>query len=137
MRTTRRAFRKFFGFLLVGGAGFIVDAGILTVLSSVVWLDIYLSRLISFIFATFTTWLLNRLFVFRKNLNNKLSKKAEYTRYIGVQTLGGATNLLVFAIVIHLEPALIKQPVIPLAWGSAFGLIVNYLGARYWVFNVS
>ena len=56
---------KVLGFAVVGGVGFLVDGGILTLLSMVAHTNIYLARGASFSSATLATWLLNRTFVFQ------------------------------------------------------------------------
>ena len=56
---------KVLGFAVVGGVGFLVDGGILTLLSQVAHTNIYLARGASFSLATLATWLLNRTFVFQ------------------------------------------------------------------------
>ena len=121
-------------FAVVGGVGFIVDGGLLTLLSQYFQLDVYFSRLISFSAATLTTWLLNRALVFKSKRGASTRKSAEYGRYLCVQVVGAAANLGVFTLVIAAYFPLKSVPVIPLAIGAVFGLLVNYTGSRYWVF---
>jgi putative flippase GtrA len=59
--------KKIFSFGVVGGVGFVVDAGVLTLLSSKMGVNIYVSRLFSFTVAVFVTWMLNRKWVFNSD----------------------------------------------------------------------
>ncbi len=122
------------GFAAVGGAGFVVDASILTILSQVLGVNIYESRVISFSAATLATWFLNRTFVFQRQALSPRSRSAEYVRYLLVQTGGALLNLAVFSVLIEWIPPLRFYPVVPLAAGAAVGLVFNFTGSRYWVF---
>jgi putative flippase GtrA len=123
-------------FAIVGGIGFVVDAGILTVLASWLGFNVYASRAVSFATAVIATWALNRQWVFG-GLKSRHARAvgAEYLRYVVVQTVGALTNLVVFVAVLAAVPGLIGYPVVPLAIGAIAGLLVNFAGARAWVFR--
>lgn len=125
--------REMLGFAIVGGTGFLVDAAILTMLSS--QMNIYVARAISFAIALTVTWLLNRNFVFRAAKDVKQGKIVEYSKYLVVQASGASVNLAAFSLLIYLYEELKLIPVVPLAFGSALGMLVNYFGARAWVFS--
>ena len=127
--------QKLIYFSFVGSVGFLVDAGILTLLSQYYGFDIYLGRLISFSSATMTTWVLNRKVVFRQEVDPDRRKSLEYVRYLLVQTTGGGVNLLIFTLLIMAAASLKSQPIIPLAVGAIFGLVINFTGTRYWVYS--
>ncbi|HYD80942.1 MAG TPA: GtrA family protein [Paucimonas sp.] len=126
---------RLFAFGVVGGFGFAVDGGILTLLSQRFGIDIYVSRGISFSIATVATWLLNRRLVFKMETAGATPKGREYGRYLLVQTGGALLNLGVFSALIRAYPSLHAIPVVPLAVGAVFGLALNYSGARFWVFK--
>ena len=125
---------KLLYFIFVGGIGFLVDGGLLTLCSQYFSFDIYMSRLLSFSVATITTWGLNRTLVFKHDADPSVRKIVEYGRYLFVQVGGGAANLLVFTLVLAIHPPLKAIPIIPLFFGSIFGLFINFAGSRYWVF---
>jgi len=127
--------RRLTHFTIVGGVGFLVDGSVLTLLSQYYGFDIYLARLVSFSSATMATWVLNRKIVFRREVDSDRPISAEYARYLFVQTTGGGVNLLVFTILIMVAPSLNSHPIIPLAVGAIFGLVVNFTGVRYWVYS--
>ncbi|HET7033723.1 MAG TPA: GtrA family protein [Casimicrobiaceae bacterium] len=125
----------FVRFAIVGGIGFIVDAGILSALVSWFGLNVYASRAVSFSIAVLATWALNRQWVFGDwKARHASAVGAEYVRYVVVQTVGALTNLAVFVAVLVAVPDLIRYPVVPLAIGAVAGLLVNFAGARLWVF---
>jgi putative flippase GtrA len=119
-------------FVVVGGIGFIVDAGILAVLvHGYQWGD-YTARLVSFAVAVTVTWALNRSYVF--NRNRTLNRRSEYTRYLTVQIMGMAINFLVYSLCIASNELMDQWPVLALAVGSAVALLFNFTGARMFVF---
>lgn len=122
-------------FGLVGAIGFVIDGGILTVLSQRFGVNIYLSRLCSFTMATLGTWILNRTLVFKAQELDAQNKRQEYGKYLLVQIGGALLNLGVFSALIKAVPSLETIPVVPLAIGAVFGMLFNYSGSRYWVFK--
>jgi putative flippase GtrA len=127
--------KKIFSFGIVGGVGFAVDAGVLTVLSSKMGVNIYLARLCSFTVAVFVTWMLNRKWVFKSDGPRTTTKTNEYLSYLTVQIVGALINLGIFSLTIFYFPGLKAYPVIPLAFGSACGMFFNFIGAHVWVFK--
>ena len=129
--------KRLFAFGIVGAVGFLVDGGLLTLLSQTYGVNVYASRLFSFLVATIVTWLLNRSMVFNGAIAYTGNKRHEYGRYFLVQIGGAVVNLGIFSMLITVFPALHSIPIVPLAVGAIFGLIFNYSGARYWVFKKS
>jgi putative flippase GtrA len=127
--------RHFLKFGLVGTLGFIVDAGVLSLLVGPFEANVYVARVISFFVAVLVTWLANRSFTFRHQRRIKISSHEEYLRYFAVQTVGAGINLLVFFLSIQAMPMWQSLPVIPLAIGSVVALVFNYLAARRFVFS--
>jgi len=129
--------RNLLRFGIVGILGFIVDAGVLSLLIELTEVNIYLARLISFVVAVLSTWFVNRNFTFRHMRVTERSIHGEYFRYFGVQTCGAAINLLVFFFLIQMIPMLRLIPVVPLAAGSIVALAFNYVAARRFVFRAA
>lgn len=126
--------RELRAFIVVGAIGFVIDALFLQLFAVMLGVNIYLARLLAFVPATLVTWLLNRRWSFGVGPSTAAHKRREYSKYFAVQCCGVAVNFAVFSVLVMLLPALIRYPVLPLAVGSAFGLIVNYTGSRLWVF---
>jgi putative flippase GtrA len=127
--------RQMVAFAAVGTVGFLVDAGMLTLLSSGFGADVYLSRAFSFTSAVLVTWLLNRSLVFKIRPRPPREKGRELGSYFIVQTGGALLNLATFAALIWLFPGLRAIPVLPLAAGAVLGLVFNFSGSRAWVFE--
>jgi putative flippase GtrA len=126
---------EFVRFVAVGFVGFVVDAGVLTLLASFLGWNVYAARGVSFGIAVFVTWLINRRWTFgSRTMSGAAAAGAEYSRYLVVQVIGALANLGVFVGVLAIQPGLIRYPVVPLAFGAVAGLLVNYCGARAWVF---
>jgi putative flippase GtrA len=126
---------KILGFGLVGGVGFLVDGGVLTLLAQLGDANLFLARGVSFSLATLATWQLNRRYVFSQDVRASRAAGVEYAKYLVVQICGALFNLAVFAGLIISDPAFAGVPIVPLAIGALFGLVINFLGARYWVFR--
>ena len=74
------AARRFAKFLVVGGIGFLVDAGVLTLAVRHLGASVYAARALSFSVAVLATWLLNRTYVFG-TIGHSAPMGAEYGRY--------------------------------------------------------
>lgn len=125
--------REYLAFALVGGIGFLVDAGLLTWLIKIQDWGLYSSRILSFSVAVTVTWYLNRRFTFTKNAGPRRGR--EYGRYFIVQIIGALINLGVYMFAIVIDPALGNTPIIPLALGSAVAMIFNFFGAKFFAFH--
>lgn len=124
--------REFRRFVVVGGLGFCVDGGLLTILMWYGW-DVIPARCCSFLFAVSTTWLLNRLWTFSSGA--LVSIRREYAYYFGTQMLGAVINLTIFFILIELYPVFRDTPLIPLAFGATVSLAFNYVVSKRIVFK--
>lgn len=120
-------------FACIGGIGFALDAGILTLLVTGLGWGVYLARAVSFCTAVTGTWYANRRWVF----DCMRCARGEYSRYFAVQTAGAGLNLCVYVALIQCFPSLAAAPVVPLAAGAGLALIFNYLGAARLVFGRS
>lgn len=124
--------RQFSRFVLVGGFGFFIDAGLLTTLIDNDW-SIIPARSCSFLFAVSATWFLNRLWTF--DSGKVMSMRKEYFYYFNVQILGAFINLSIFFALINIYPIFQEAPLIPLAIGAAISLVFNYLVSKKIVFR--
>ncbi len=101
--------RKFLLFAIAGGAGFVVDTGVLYLLKGS--LGLYGARVISFVCAVATTWIINRSFAFKGQSAN-LPIWREFLHYLGAMILGGAVNYAVYAALVATIPLVAAQPVL-------------------------
>lgn len=125
--------KQFIKFGVVGTAGFIVDASILLVCSSIFEFDIPSSRLISFLCAVFVTWILNRNFTFSKQ--EELKKKKEYTLYLIIQIIGALINYSIFITLINMEQFFKEYLIIPLAIASIVAMFFNFFISKKFIYK--
>ena len=123
----------FMRFCVVGGAGFVVDAGVLYALVGLAHMGPVPARLCSFVVAMLTTWTLNRLWTFR-SLRGHHHPIKEAGLYFLIQMSGGAVNIATYSAALAVFPSLVHWLVIPLAFGTATGLVINFLGSKHIAF---
>ena len=121
---------RFAPFVGVGAVGFVVDASILTALTSGFDWSNYSARAVSFAVAITVTWLLNRNWVFIRTRN----VRREYGAWVLTQIVGASINLGGFALLLALFSELARFPVVALMGGGILALVFNYFAARRWVF---
>ena len=123
---------QFISFALVGVAGFVVDSGTLYA-AMALGAGHYSGRIISYLTAATSTWLLNRRFTFHGR--HDANWLAEWARFLGANALGGLVNYSVYALLVSTSPLIAAQPVIGVAVGSIAGLAVNFTLSRLVVFT--
>ena len=121
-------------FGIVGGIGFLVDAGILYLMLT--WgLDPYSGRVISFLAAATTTWILNRSFTFRRDSRSDTHPAGEWLAYLGLMVIGGLVNYGTYALAVALLEPVEQHPVIGVALGSIAGMAINFWTSKAMVFE--
>ena len=128
----RRLDPEFIRFVVVGSCGFCIDAALLQVFLRL-GLGYYTGRIPSFLIACAATWTLNRLWTFKAG--RKAGKMRQAALYLGVQCVGWATNLSIYALCLLVFPALKGLILIPLAMGAGGGMVVNFLGSKHLAFR--
>jgi len=119
-------------FGLVGVIGFVADAGILYLFKAT--FGLYFGRLISFVSAVFVTWVLNRHLTFKQR-SSGLSLSREFSRYFVSMLGGGVVNYASYATLVYFVDVIANQPVWGVAFGSLAGMLVNFLLAKFFVFQ--
>ena len=123
--------RQFVRFSMVGVAGFLVDASLITLLTNYGGINPLLARLASFLAAATTTWWLNRRFTFAAK---DTSLVRQWLRFMAAMSIGGGVNYAVFTCLVLMLPLVMRQPWTGVAAGSLAGLAVNYYTSRRYVF---
>ncbi|WP_218509975.1 GtrA family protein [Variovorax sp. dw_308] len=123
--------RSFAWFVVAGVLGLVVDVVVLYVLAPLFgW---YAARVLSFLAAATTTWLVNRNYAFADAARHA-SLLREYLGYLMAMLGGAAVNYTVYVLTLHwLEGVWVAA--LGVALGSLSGLTVNFLSARYLVFK--
>ena len=142
---SRRAFPgQMLRFGIVGGIGFLVDAGLLHVMLQL-GLGYYGGRVVSFLAAATTTWILNRSFTFRRESRANGTSSAthpapthpvgEWLAYLGLMAIGGAVNYGTYALAVELSEPVRRYPALGVALGSIAGMAINFWSAKTMVFE--
>lgn len=126
-----RARKEFLFFAIVGAVGFGVDLAVLYLVAPL--LGWYGARVVSFVAAATTTWVLNRRYTFTARASDA-SLLREYAHYLLTMLAGALVNYAVYVLTLHWLSGPLA-PAVGVALGSCAGLVVNFLSARYLVFK--
>lgn len=130
MRRAARPAGEFGRFVVAGAFGMLVDMAVLyaALALGAGWLA---GRLLSFLAAASFTWAANRRYTFTATA----SPWREWVRFIAAMAGGMVVNFLVYALVLSLLPGAWWTPGAAVACGSAAGLVVNFVSAKFLVFR--
>lgn len=120
---------QFLRFSVIGAGGFVVDVGVLYLMTHL-GLDLYSARAVSFLVAATSTWLGNRHFTFSAGRRPPSGLRGEWAAYMGAMTLGGLVNYGVYALLIANFDFFRQQPWLAVAGGTGAGLLINFILAR-------
>ena len=116
-------------FLGVGAAAFLIDAGLLILLTACAHLPPLVARVPSIIFAMIFGWLMNRAFTFPTSTPHGV---AEFLRYAAVAGSSALVNYGMYATALILRPGL---PLLAALFVScALAAVTSYAGYRWLVF---
>ena len=124
------AHQSFLRFAVVGVAGFLVDAGVLTLALSL-GADFYTGRILSFFCAVTATWYMNRVYTFSSKDPRLLR---EWGRFVSANAVGGLINYAIYALLVTTVGLFAIHPVIAVGMGSMAGLLWNFLMSHHLVF---
>lgn len=124
--------RRILLFALVGGAGFLVDAGVLALLLHVSPLGPFSARIVAIAAAMLVTFWLNRTFTFGRS---DRGLAVEGTRYGGVGVSAALLNYAVYSVILLVFPAV--WPVLAVAIASLAAMVWSFLGYSRFVFGAS
>lgn len=117
-------------FVIAGGTGFAVDAGMLALLLAITPLGPFIARVLAIATAMAATWMINRRFTFGKSRHSLV---AEGSRYGGVGLFSALVNFALYSALILTFPHL--WPVAAVAVSSGLSMAVSYLGYSRLVFD--
>lgn len=124
--------KRLLPFAIAGAIGFLVDAGVLLAVSSLV--GPFWGRVVSFTAAVLTTWLINRNFAFADKTSGT-SKSSEFARYLLAMLPGAAMNWLAYTLVVTLFGETPLTLTLAVAAGSIAGMGTNLAAANRLVFR--
>jgi putative flippase GtrA len=124
--------RQVTGFLLAGAGGFVVDAGILQSLVSLLGVHPYPARAVSFTAAVLFTWWVNRSWSFAVD---RRPSWAEFFLYLRSMIVGGVINWIVYSLLIARSDTMRTYPALALVPAVALAMIFNFSAMRFWIFR--
>lgn len=127
--------RSFGRFFVVGGLGFIVDAGGVILLSGMLGLPAWLARIPSFLVATVVTYALHRRWTFGTDPRGGVVRG--WFAYIGATSFGALLNYAAFALWTAMQGSDAAMLFVGTAIGSALGLAFNYAVSSRVIFQRS
>jgi putative flippase GtrA len=130
-------------FAMTGGLGFVVDVGILSVLTVVFDVNPYGARVVAILVAMTTTWLVNRRFTFKvaDRVSDARAVAAEGGRYGLVAVAAALVNYAVYAVTLWSLPVEIFgtddfSPPLAAVVGSGVAMFVSYFGYSRFAFRI-
>jgi len=124
---------NFTKFLIVGLLGTITNVSIFYLFVDRLSYSPIQISIIGFIFASIQNYILNNNWTFIVNNEKRSLSKLNYFKYLTVSIASLAVNLSVLQFVLNQYMPEIKS--IAQLIGIASGTLVNYIGAKKWVFN--
>ncbi len=124
---------EMFRFGVVGGVGFLVDAGVLLAMLSL-GLGPYGGRVVSYVVAASCTFALNRAWTFRAQPKSATPVR-QWVLFLALNLIGFACNYGAYAALISSVPLVARFPVLGVAAGSLAGMTGNFLLSRRYVFG--
>jgi len=126
--------QQFIKFSMVGGVGFVVDAGTYFVMTHYLGGDLVISRFISaLVFGMTTTFLLNNFMTFRGHGSGSLVSR--YVRFAAANIIGNLLNIGTHAALVENLDLFHRIPVLGVVAGTFVGLVFNFAGSKYFVFR--
>ncbi len=123
---------QFLRFGVVGTAGFLVDAGVLTAMLAL-GAGPYGGRVVSYLAAASATFALNRAWTFRAAARAPVAR--QWGVFVALNLLGFAANYGTYAALLSASPLVAAQPVLGVAAGSVAGMFINFALSRRFVFK--
>jgi putative flippase GtrA len=130
-RPLMRLAAEFCRFGVVGVAGFVVDAAVLT-LGLALGLGPWIGRVVSYVAAASTTFALNRAWTYRTAPRDAVARR--WAVFLTVNLIGFVCNYGAYAALIATVPLVAANPVLGVAAGSLAGMLGNFLLTRRYVF---
>lgn len=126
----KRVRKEFLRFCLVGGLGFVIDAGVTLAMTWAVGASALVARVPAFLIAATATWLLHARFTF-----SKPQRASSWLRYVLLTAVGALINLVTYLAWLEMTGIRPLQVVLGVAAGSAVALTFNFFASRRWIFN--
>ncbi|WP_215746637.1 GtrA family protein [Gluconobacter sp. P1C6_b] len=124
---------QFLRFGAVGGLGFLVDWGTVSLLRAP--LGLTAATLIAYFVAATENWFLNRFWTFRLSAGSNQHMVLQWLRFLLANSFGFLLNRGMVFLLYATVPLTVRHPVIALAAGALCGMIANFNLSRRLVFR--
>jgi putative flippase GtrA len=132
-RSAVHAIQAPFGkFIIIGSTGFVLDATLTVLFLHAAGLEMLSARACSFVLVSLFCWQGNRRWTFQVTGR---ARAREYGRYLAVNLLGVAVNLLIYSWMLRDHSDSIPYTVLAVAAGTLASLGISFTGMRRWVFR--
>lgn len=123
----------------VGGVGFVVDVGILALLTKWFLWNPFGSRIASFLTAATITWALHRSFTFRsgKSSTSNGAARSQWVKFLLINGGVAAISLGFYSGLILFGPAPLNDPIVAASISAVIAAIFNFSGSKLIVFAIS
>jgi len=130
---------RFLRFGLVGGAGFVVDKGVLALAHYLAGLDRFSARAISILCAMTFTWWGNRTLTFADHAatGGAAELAREWFRFVLANAVGAVVNYGSYSLLVSLAPAPLNNLLLAAAVGVGIGLVFNFTLSKRFVFRAN
>ena len=119
--------KQFGRFIVVGGLGFVIDAGGVWLLTYWGWSP-FTARVPSIAAAMFLTWLLNRTMTFRVETPGT---RREVARYVMIATTSAFLNFVIYSAFVLVG----VLPVLAVVFATGILMVGSFFAYRHLVFN--
>ncbi len=126
--------QQFLKFSMVGGVGFVVDAGSYFVLTHYLGGGLITSRFVSSLMLGMSaTFLLNNFVTFRGHGSGSIF--ARYLKFATANIVGNLLNVGTHAVLVENLALFHRIPLLGVVAGTFVGLVFNFTGSKYFVFR--
>ena len=124
--------KKFSKFSLVGGSALCIDFILLIVMIDYMYMNPYLSKIISMATMIFYTWYFNRTFTFKNKNKNRVGQIIQY--YL-LMILGLSVNYVIYSASLSYLENINYNYLVASALGSATAMMINFCNMNFIIFK--
>ena len=124
--------KKFYKFSLVGGSALCIDFILLIVMIDYMYMDPYLSKIISMAIMIFYTWYFNRTFTFKNKNKNRVGQIIQYYLFM---FLGLSINYLIYSLSLSYLENINYNYLVSSALGSGTAMMINFCNMNFIIFK--
>lgn len=129
----KKKIAEIFRFGISGIVGFVVDAGIVLLITRELRLGPIVAQIIAFTVAVTVTWIINRHWTFAEQASENWLH--EWSKYVAANLVGAIVNNGVYGSLVLTMSTFSNEPVLAVAAGSLAGMGFNFGLSKFIVFR--